>query len=364
MKVAFYAPLKSPLHPTPSGDRSMARQLMACLGSFSEVSLATEFRSLEKKGDPEQQQRLIDLGRGEARDFIEKAKAANKIPDLWFTYHLYYKAPDLIGPVVARELGIPYVAAEASRAPKRANGPWKRFHERAEEAIDQAKIIFHLTMRDLECLEQSKPLNQKLVYLPPFVELPEQVQVKNKNKEQVKLITIAMMRSGDKLASYELLAQSLEALELENWTLDVIGGGPAAAQVLDLLSPFGNRVTFHGQINSPKKKADLLSAADIFVWPGINEAFGLVYLEAQAEGLPIVAAKVAGVPEVVADNCTGLLAEHPTAEKLSQKIEQMISNETLRAQLSANARHYVNDKHSTDKATQILRDNLKELVSG
>jgi len=44
-------------------------------------------------------------------------------PALWFTYHLYHKAPDHIGPVVARQLGIPYVLAEASYAAKQARGP-------------------------------------------------------------------------------------------------------------------------------------------------------------------------------------------------------------------------------------------------
>ena len=51
-------------------------------------------------------------------------------PDLWFTYHLYYKAPDLVGPLVAGALGIPYAVAEASVAHKRAGKPL------SEEQID------------------------------------------------------------------------------------------------------------------------------------------------------------------------------------------------------------------------------------
>ncbi len=46
-----------------------------------------------------------------------------KRPQAWFTYHLYYKAVDWIGPRVAAALDIPYLVAEASHAPKRARGP-------------------------------------------------------------------------------------------------------------------------------------------------------------------------------------------------------------------------------------------------
>ena len=59
-------------------------------------------------------------------------------PRLWFTYHVYYKAPDWIGPRVARGLGIPYVVAEGSRAAKRAQGPWALGHAGAEAALDRA----------------------------------------------------------------------------------------------------------------------------------------------------------------------------------------------------------------------------------
>src|SRR4051812_19651002 len=114
MRIAFYAPLKPPDHPVASGDRAMARALIAALERAGhEVSLAAHFRSYDS-GDARRQARLREEGRRIAHRYLKKIDAGAEPPDLWFTYHLYHKAPDWLGPTVAARLGIPYVAAEAS----------------------------------------------------------------------------------------------------------------------------------------------------------------------------------------------------------------------------------------------------------
>ncbi|TNF60571.1 MAG: glycosyltransferase family 1 protein, partial [Rhodobacteraceae bacterium] len=67
MRVAFHAPLKAPDHPTPSGDRKMARNLMAALerGLGAQVWLASGLRSREPEGDPAAQERLFEAARAE-----------------------------------------------------------------------------------------------------------------------------------------------------------------------------------------------------------------------------------------------------------------------------------------------------------
>src|SRR3546814_20999217 len=69
---------------------------------------------------------------------------ARQRPQLWFTYHLYYKAPDWIGPKVARALRIPYVVVEASVAYKRASGPWAASHRAVLDALGQAAPVVRL----------------------------------------------------------------------------------------------------------------------------------------------------------------------------------------------------------------------------
>ena len=63
MRIAFYAPLKPPGHPVPSGDRRMARLLIDALGHGGHaVELAAVFRSWEGAGDGARQDRLRRLG--------------------------------------------------------------------------------------------------------------------------------------------------------------------------------------------------------------------------------------------------------------------------------------------------------------
>src|SRR5258706_2001811 len=126
MRIAFYAPLKSPTHGTPSGDRRVAGLLMDALGRAGRrVELVSTFRSYDGTGDAGRQSGLreqgVALGRRLGAQWRDGPGAAR--PDLWFTYHSYYKAPDWLGPEASGALGIPYVLAQASHAGQRAGGP-------------------------------------------------------------------------------------------------------------------------------------------------------------------------------------------------------------------------------------------------
>lgn len=70
------------------------------------------------------------------------------------------------------------------------------------------------------------------------------------------------------------------------------------------------------------------------------EGFGLVYLEAAAHGLPIVAHAVGGVPEAVVDNLTGLLVPPRHPAQLAAAFEKLISDPALRARLGAAGRDW------------------------
>ena len=145
MPIAFYAPLKPPNHEVPSGDRQMGRLLLLALERAGlSPKLASELRIYLSKGDAG-----LDGLQAAAEAEVQRLLAAYEsgaepAPQLWFTYHSYYKSPDLLGPAIARRLQIPYVTAEASHAPKRAGGPWAIGHDGAEAAIRAADAIIGL----------------------------------------------------------------------------------------------------------------------------------------------------------------------------------------------------------------------------
>ena len=275
-RIAFYAPMKSPHHPVPSGDREMARNLMRmmeCAGCT--VTLVSDLQCRDKAGNDEVQGRLVR----EAESEVAKLTAELAPFDLWVTYHNYYKAPDLIGPRLTLARGVPYVQIESTRALKRLGGPWDRFARAAHAAADHADLILSLTERDQKTLIRDRFAMQALNVLPPFISATE---LPHPSTLQGPMLSAGMMRPGDKLASYQLIADTLPQLE-GDWQLDIAGDGPAEADVRAMMAPFGARVCFLGQL-SHDELAQKYQTAGLFLWPGVNEAFGMVYLEAQAFG--------------------------------------------------------------------------------
>src|ERR1051326_7673990 len=150
MRIAFYAPLKPPDHPVPSGDREIARLFLAALRRAGhEPFVASRIRSFDGAGDAEHQMRIAALSRRTTERLLRRwREQPETAPELWFTYHLYYKAPDWLGPPVSAALGIPDVVAEASYAAKRATGPWADGHRAVERALRRADAVIGLNSAD------------------------------------------------------------------------------------------------------------------------------------------------------------------------------------------------------------------------
>ncbi|OBY28713.1 glycosyltransferase family 4 protein [Leisingera sp. JC1] len=343
-RVIFYAPMKPPHHPVPSGDREIARNLIALFkSSRAEVQLASDLRIYDKHGDREQQSDLRAKADGEIRRLIAEMPKA----DLWVTYHNYYKAPDLIGPAVARARGIPYVQIESTRAQKRLTGPWAEFAKAAHAAADAADAIFHFTEQDRFALDRDRHGCQIITCLPPFLPRDGLPVLSSLNGP---ILAAGMMRQGDKLASYSIIAETLAYLPGE-WRLNIAGDGPARAEVEALMAPFAERVRFLGQLT----RAELAAAytnASLFLWPGVNEAFGMVYLEAQAHGLPVAAQDRPGVRDVLLPKAYP--APEAGAQALAFFTARLLANPELRAETAKDARHYVSTNHLAPSAARIF----------
>ena len=91
----------------------------------------------------------------------------------------------------------------------------------------------------------------------------------------------------------------------------------------------------------PVPRAHLLreyARADFLVLPSLFEPFGIVLLEAMAAGIPVVASRVGGIPEVVVDGDTGLLVEPGDAEALASAMLRLAESPALRARLGTRGR--------------------------
>ncbi len=363
MRIAFYAPLKSPDHPVPSGDRLMARLLMRALEKTGhKVELASALRAYANEDSIACQQEIARRGGDEAARLIEAwtGKGARR-PDLWFTYHLYYRAPDWIGPAVAEALAIPYVIAEASFAMKRAEGVWKSGHNAVERALGQADAVFLLARDDRAELAKARGFSAPVIDLPPFID-PGPAPAPRRQNTAPRLLAVGMMRARAKVESYRILGRALAALKDLNWHLEIAGDGPARTEVEQALAPLGSgRVSFLGALE-PDGLACAYERADLLVWPGYDEAYGMIYLESQAAGLPVVAMNHRGVANVVRDGISGRLTEAGNEACFSAAIRALIEQPGARSALGDKARTFIERDRSLTGAAHILSAALDQLA--
>ena len=381
MRIAFYAPLKSPTHGTPSGDRRVAGLFMDALELAGfRVELASTFRTFDGAGDPDRQLALRRQGEalGVALAADWRARPLAERPGLWFTYHLYYKAPDWLGPVVSAELGIPYVIAEASHAAKRAQGEWAIGHDATAAAIAKASLVICPSRDDIAGLE---PLidDGRVLYLPPFLDVAPYAEAQRRRAELRArlaaehrldaqtpwLVVAAMMRVGDKLASYRALAEALAEQLDTPWELLVAGDGPARSQVEAAFVRGGiqGRVRYLGALPA-RRLAEVFAASDLSPWPAVNEAYGMALLEAQAAGVPVVSCATRGVPDVVMDGRTGRLVPYGDAAALGGAVRRLLDDEAQRRALGAEAARFVAGERSIAAASRALSHALSHALAG
>ena len=369
MRIAFYAPLKPPTHGTPSGDRRVAGLLMDALERVADhIELVSTFRSFDADGDVARQEALRRQGESLAQRLAEgwRAGPAHLRPDLWFTYHVYYKAPDWLGPAVSQALGIPYVIAEASYAEKRAGGAWEIGHAAAADAIRRARLILEPSRDDVAGL-QGLVGADRIVHLPPFLDVtPYAAAIKARRSHRERLarkhgldpavpwiMVAAMMRAGDKLASYRALAATVGRLTDLPWRIVIAGDGSARREVegaFEQAAP--GRACFLGTLEG-RELVTIYAACDLYAWPAVNEAYGMAMLEAQAAGIPVVSRATRGVPDVVLDGRTGLLIAE--GEDLARPLRELLVDATRRAALGREAAAFISGHRSLGAAAGQLK---------
>ncbi|HEX4460281.1 MAG TPA: glycosyltransferase, partial [Polyangia bacterium] len=129
--------------------------------------------------------------------------------------------------------------------------------------------------------------------------------------------------------------------------LVLIGDGPERARVEALVHALGlaGDVRFLGE---QLHVAPILRECDVFLLPSVTESFGLAALEALASGVPVVATRAGGLPEVVHDGENGLLATVGDVEAMAAAVTRLLSDAPLHARMAAAARagavaHYRRD---------------------
>lgn len=156
----------------------------------------------------------------------------------------------------------------------------------------------------------------------------------------------------------ETLFAALRSLsDIPSWRLALVGSG--SGQVISIEERLRReaeegvlrgRVTFTGRVDNV---AAFLQASDIFAFPTLDEALGMSAVEAQACGLPAVASRTGGVPDIVEDGVTGILVPPGEAGPLAEALRALLGDSELRTRFAAAARARMKERFAFD--TMVIR---------
>ena len=109
--------------------------------------------------------------------------------------------------------------------------------------------------------------------------------------------------------------------------------------------------------------AGVRSAADLLVWPAIQEAYGMALLEAQAAGLPVLAGDAGGVPDIVRHGSTGVLVPEGDVAAFAAALGGLLDAPGRLPAMGEAARRTVQAEHGLDAAAAALDGWLRRAVA-
>jgi len=138
---------------------------------------------------------------------------------------------------------------------------------------------------------------------------------------------------------YLLQAMSIVHQELPEAKLILVGDGEEREYLESLTDSLGIRecVEFAGRVPHERVQ-DYMNLAEVFVLPSLSEGFPVTILEAMACGLPIVATRVGGVPDIIEDGANGYLINTKNPEQIAEALLRVLQDEELQKIMSNNNR--------------------------
>lgn len=160
------------------------------------------------------------------------------------------------------------------------------------------------------------------------------------------------------------LLRALSSSKFNNTVLDVLGEGFFFEDLkrMAVEHNISSRVNWHG-LATPGQVAETMKSSDIFCLPSHTEGSPNVVKEAMSCGLPVIATRVGGVPDLVTDGVTGFLFEIGNTDQLREKLDLLIQDTVLRESMGEKSRKKILDSGMDWKDTADQFDKIFKFVS-
>ncbi|MBF0344783.1 MAG: glycosyltransferase family 4 protein [Nitrospirae bacterium] len=219
--------------------------------------------------------------------------------------------------------------------------------------LPDAYITCGQNMRDTLVQECGFP-QDKVVSIPTgvakeFFDTRRDLHAKSKYGLDAGSVVIANVGILRTVKGQEITLQAFKKVltELPHAKCLLVGDGPGRNRLLNVAKTLGisDNVIFTGYVDNVP---DIYSFTDVSVLSSLSEGVPQSVLQAMAAGVPVVATRVGGVPEIVDHGGTGLLVDSGDHEALAAEILRLVKNPALAAELTKNAKTYALENHSLE----------------
>lgn len=237
---------------------------------------------------------------------------------------------------------------------RRASAVWSISSFTSNRLRNRHKVPAHLLQAWTIGLSSDAPVSRETVNEIPTV------------------LTVSRLTKSDAYKGVDvlLLAWPEVRRQVPGARLVVVGDGDQADDLQRLAELLGvaSSVSFLGRV-SDENRDEAYATADVFALPGRasfdppqGEGFGLVFLEAQAAGLPVIAGRGGGSPEALVDGETGLLVDGEDPQDVANAVVRLLTDSELRATMRTAGSAWVERERSSQQARMSLDAMLEDLI--
>lgn len=271
------------------------------------------------------------------------------------------------GMIVNRKFKVPHVVTIHGQDFQNTIKKNERCKRAVINVLNNADSIITVSNK-LRGMIPEKKLNDKVVVInngidESFIKNDYCENIKSKASDKIRILSVSNLKET-KGIQINLEAISYLINKYDNIQYDIIGEGQFEGELRNLVQKFNldKIVTFLGKKNHDeviKKMSDY----DIFSLPSYNEGFGIVYVEAMSQGVPVIGVKGEGIEDVIKDGYNGFLVEPKDVNSLVNVLDLLIGDNEKRKLMGLNGKSTVIKDFTWDTNAKKVKKLYEYLVS-
>ncbi len=249
---------------------------------------------------------------------------------------------------------------------------WKENSKRKNYGLKKAKKIIAISkFTASKCIEIDNKFKEKIEIIPPFVD-KDKFFPKEKSQELIKkynlknkkvILTVARLSKTEAYKGYDKVIKAMPKIlkEVPEAIYILVGSGEDIKRIKKIVKEnnLENKVILTGFVDD-KELVDYYNLTDVFVMPSKGEGFGIVFLEALACGVPVIAGNKDGSVDAVLDGELGLLVDPDKTNDIAKAIIGVLKKEIKNKKLID--REYLRKKVIIFYGKERLREKIKNLI--